>query len=59
MLMITAQHLGQIVARLAIADENFMKDMLKSAEIAEKNYSRMMWMHFINGVFLLIFCGLA
>ena len=36
MLMITAQHLGQIVARLAIADENFMKDMLKSAEIAEK-----------------------
>ena len=34
--MITAEHLGQIVGRLAIADERFVKDMLKSAEIAEK-----------------------
>ena len=34
--MITAEHLGQIVGRLAIADENFVRDMLQSAETAEK-----------------------
>lgn len=34
--MITAEHLGQIVARLAIADENFVKDMLQSAENASE-----------------------
>ena len=32
--MITAEHLGQIVARLAIADEVFVENMLKSAETA-------------------------
>ena len=34
--MITAEHLGQIVGRLAIDDESFVREMLKSAETAEK-----------------------